>query len=212
MFPPHIPFSTPACWEWNEGDEIPEGLEFIKGEPSGPSMHIKICLLQLTPPRISVEKTNIKEIHVDIKSLFKWGLKRIAELPEYREKIGKPPEDFAREKCEEFVRYAKMACNRIDFDVTSDIKEEKICFTLPTEWRFRGVLKNNAPIPFEIIDTNKVCFTITHESPTLITLQLISDTEQMTSTITSLTTTTIVLVIVITIIGEIIRIMRLKRG
>lgn len=201
-----IPFSLPACWEWTEGDGMPSGLEFIKEKPDGPPMHIKICLEKLAPPKLSIDKTNIGEIHVDIKTLFKWGLKHIAELPEYRERIGKPPEDFAREKCEEIIGYVKAMCNRIDFDITSDLKEEKFCFTLPTEWRFRGILKNNIPIPFEITDTNKVCFMVTHESPTTITLQLINDVEQVTRTTISMVVAMIIIMIIITLVRTLIHV------
>jgi hypothetical protein len=103
---------------------------------------------------------------------------------------------MGREKSDEVIRYVKSLHDRFDIEITSDLPEEKICLTLPTEWRFKGILKNNAPIPFTITDTNKICFTVTHASPTLITLELISDATQtttMTTTISALLATAILL-------------------
>jgi len=161
----------PACWEWHEGEPLPEGLTFVKGTLPE-NMYIKICLNQISPPKISVDKKNIAEIDVDVRGVLKWTFKRMAV----------PPEEVER-KCDEWENYVKTSCDKFEVEVNSDLPEERICFVLPTKWRFRGILKNNIPIPFTISDTNKVCFTVTHTSPTLITIQLVSDITQMTSTI-----------------------------
>jgi hypothetical protein len=80
--PPKFPFPLPACWEWKEGDALPEGLTFVKGTLAE-DMYFKICVVQVSPPKITVEKKNIAEIDVDIKGSLKWVFKKIAGLPEW---------------------------------------------------------------------------------------------------------------------------------
>jgi hypothetical protein len=109
---------------------------------------------------------------------------------------------------DESVRYVKSTCDRFDVDVTSDLTEEKICFVLPTEWRFRGILKNNAPVPFTVTDTNKVCFTVTHASPTLITIQLTSDMTYMTTTTANMVTSALAIFLILYLLIMIIRAIR----
>jgi hypothetical protein len=179
--------------EWHEGDPLPEGLTFVKGSLPE-DMYIKVCLEQIAPPKISVEKRNIAEIDVDVKGMMKWIFKRMAMLPE-----------DAQRKCDECVRYVKTSYDRFDVEVSSDLSEEKVCFVLPTEWRFKGILKNNVPIPFEISDTNKVCFTVTHASPTLITIQLISDITQMTNISVGSIVGIIALIIIVNLVMMLIK-------
>jgi len=205
--PPTFPFPLPVCYEWKEGDALPEGLTFVKGTLAE-DMYLKICVVQVAPPKITIEKKNIAEIDVDIKGSLKWVFKKIAGLPEWSGKIGKSPEDWAKDKCDETVRYVKSVCDRFDVEVTSDLTEEKFCFVLPTEWRFRGILKNNAPVPFTITDTNKVCFTVKHTSPTLITIQLTSDITQMTTTTANIATSALTIFLVVYLLIMIIRALR----
>jgi hypothetical protein len=207
--PPTFPFSLPVCWEWHEGDPLPEGLTFVKGTLPE-DMYIKVCLVQVAPPKVTVEKKNVAEIDVDVRGSLKWTFKHMAELPEWRGVIQKAPEDWAKEKMEECISYTKSVCDRFDVEVTSDLSEEKICFILPTEWRFKGVLKNNVPIPYTISDTNKVCFTVTHASPTLITIQLISDTTQMTATTINSVAWVILILIIVSLLRAIAKIVKEK--
>jgi hypothetical protein len=205
--PPTFPFPLPVCWEWHEGETLPEGITFVKGTLPE-DMYLKICVVQLSPPKITVEKKNIAEIDVDVKGSLKWVFKHMAGLPEWSGKIPKAPEDWAKDKCDETVRYVKSMCDRFDVEVTSDLTEEKFCFVLPTEWRFRGILKNNAPVPFEITDTNKVCFNVTHASPTLITIQLTSDITQMTTTTANIATSALTIFLIVYLLIMIIRTLR----
>jgi len=202
--PPTFPFPLPACFEWKEGDVLPEGLTFVKGTLAE-NMYVKLCLTQVSPPKITVEKKNIAEIDVDVKGSLKWTFKHMAMLPEWSGMIPKAPEDWAKDKMDESVRYVKSTCNRFDVEVTSDLTEEKICFVLPTEWRFKGILKNNAPVPFTVTDTNKVCFTVTHASPTLITIQLTSDVTQMTTTTTNVAVSALTIFLVAYLLTRVIR-------
>jgi hypothetical protein len=201
---PTFPFSLPACWEWHEGDLLPQGLTFVKG-PLTEDMYIKVCLVQVSPPKITVEKKNVAEIDVDIKGCLKWVFKHMAGLPEWSGKIPKAPEDWATDKMNECVSYVKSVHNKFDVEITSDLTEEKVCFVLPTEWRFKGILKNNVPIPFNVTDTNKVCFTVTHASPTLITIQLISDITQITSSAINVAVAGVALLFVVSLMTVLIR-------
>jgi hypothetical protein len=162
----------------------------------------------MSPPKITIEKQNIAEIDIDVKTSWKWAFKQIATNPEVSGTISEPPEEWGQKKMDECVRYVKSVCDRFDVEVTSDLTEEKMCFILPTEWRFRGILKNNAPIPFEITGTNKVCFTVTHASPTLITIQLTSDMTYMTTTTANMVTSALAIFLILYLLIMIIRAIR----
>jgi hypothetical protein len=205
--PPSLPIPLPACFYWKEGDPLPEGLTFVNG-PIPRAMSLKVCLVQMSPPKITIEKQNIAEIDIDVKTSWKWAFKQIATNPEVSGTISEPPEEWGQKKMDECVRYVKSVCDRFDVEVTSDLTEEKMCFILPTEWRFRGILKNNAPIPFEITGTNKVCFTVTHASPTLITIQLTSDMTYMTTTTANMVTSALAIFLILYLLIMIIRAIR----
>ncbi|MEM2281665.1 MAG: hypothetical protein QXZ68_06740 [Candidatus Bathyarchaeia archaeon] len=164
MPPPGFP-QLPACWEWHEGDPLPDFLVFVKGELDE-AMYFKICLENLNPPKITVVKRNIKEIDLCFHGAFKWFGRWVHD-----------PEAVARQ-CEDYIRRYHPT---FDIDIDSDIPEEHICFVIPATWRVKNVLKNGMPIPWRRHD-DKICFTITHESPTLITLALSTETEQLLET------------------------------
>jgi hypothetical protein len=94
---PQFPFTLPACFEWKEGQPLPDGLNFVKG-PLEKDMYLKICLTQLSPPKITVEKNNIAEIDVDIRGSLKWVLKHMAMRPEWQREIPKTPEEWGEKK------------------------------------------------------------------------------------------------------------------
>ncbi|MEM2281434.1 MAG: hypothetical protein QXZ68_05540 [Candidatus Bathyarchaeia archaeon] len=171
--PPGFP-PLPICWEWHEGDPLPDWLIFVKGDLDEP-MYFKICLENMSPPKLTVVKRNIAEIDLNWHSAFAWFGRWTHD-----------PEGTARQVEEHVRRY----CPRMDIDIDSDIKEEKLCFVIPATWRVKNVLKNGSPIPWRRHD-DKICFTITHESPTLITLALTTETEQLLET-TSTTMMTLV--------------------
>jgi len=188
------PFEFPACWDWSEDQPLPEGVTIVKADEKQ-SASLKICIESVN--KISITKKNIAEINVDVKVCIT-GLLRKVTLP--------PP--YTPEKaCDEAMRHIKTVHDKVDVEVTSDVKTEKFCFVLPTEWRFYGILKENAPVPFEVTDTNKVCFTITHESPTLITIQLVSDRTQTVQA----TTNALTLFVVVMMLMMIVRMFKLRR-
>ncbi|MEM1589687.1 MAG: hypothetical protein QW175_04665 [Candidatus Bathyarchaeia archaeon] len=184
--PPELP-PLPICWQWNEGDPLPDWLNFVKGDLEEP-MYFKICLEQMSPPKITVVKRNIAEIDFTWHGAFRHFGRWLHD-----------PESFAKE-CENYV---KRYCPRMDIEIDSDLKEEKLCFVIPATWRVKDVLKNGKPIPWRRHD-DRICFTITHESPTLITLALSTETEQLFETTSTVMITITFSVMVIFMIMQLL--------
>jgi len=177
------PFEFPVCYEWKEDQPLPEGVTILKADP-GKTASLKICMTD--KHKFTIEKVNIAEIHVDVRGCLKALLTVV-------------PGILPEKVCEEAIRHVKAVCDRIDIEVISDVKTQRFCFILPTEWRFRGILKNELEIPFDVTDTNKVCFTVAHESSTVITILLTSDMTQTTQMTYNLITPIIVIFMVMII-------------
>jgi hypothetical protein len=95
--PPSFPIPLPACFYWKEGDPLPEGLTFVNG-PIPRAMSLKVCLVQMSPPKITIEKQNIAEIDIDVKTSWKWAFKQIATNPEVSGRISEPPEEWSQKE------------------------------------------------------------------------------------------------------------------
>jgi hypothetical protein len=165
MLVPSLPL--PVYWSWSEGEELPNGVSVTRGDLPR-AMKLRVGLVQINPPKVTVEKNNVARIHVDVRTLVEWFLRTTGMS-----------EREAEAKCGELIRFVKTACNRVDVEITSDLSAETVTFTLPAEWRVVGILKNNLPIPYVVSDTNTFTFMFTHESSTLITIQLASDIMQL---------------------------------
>ena len=165
MLVPSLPL--PVYWSWSEGEELPDGVSVTRGDLPR-AMKLRVGLVQINPPKVTVEKNNVARIHVDVRTLVEWFLRTTGMS-----------EREAEAKCGELIRFVKTACNRVDVEITSDLSTETVTFTLPAEWRVVGILKNNLPIPYVVSDTNTFTFMFTHESSTLITIQLASDITQL---------------------------------
>jgi hypothetical protein len=165
MLVPSLPL--PVYWSWSEGEELPDGVSVTRGDLPR-AMKLRVGLVQINPPKVTVEKNNVARIHVDVRTLVEWFL-RTTGMSECE----------AEAKCGDLIRFVKTACNRVDVEITSDLSAETVTFTLPAEWRVVGILKNNLPIPYVVSDTNTFTFMFTHESSTLITIQLASDIMQL---------------------------------
>ena len=174
-FPP-----LPVCWEWHEGDPLPDWLSFVKGNLDE-DMYFKVCLESINPPKLTVTKRNIAEIDFAFHGCFRW-FGRWTHDPEG---CAKQAEDYVR-------KYHP----RMDVEIDSDLKEEKICFVLPSTWVLRTLYAKGVPVPFEKTD-NKVCFTLKHESPTLVTLELVTESQQILEQTVSTATTLIFTVMVV---------------
>jgi len=184
--PPGFP-SLPVCWEWHEGEELPPFVEFVKGDLDEP-MYFKVCLESFNPPKISITKRNIAQIIFRVGRCLGWFFR-----------FTPAPEDYVN-KCTEYVRQYHT---RFDIEVDSDIKEEQVCFEIPANWKLKAVLKNNVPTPFTRSD-NMICFTLTHESPTLVTLQLTTPTEETLETVQNTTLTLSFLVMVMFMLMQLV--------
>ena len=200
-----IPITFPYCVELTDVDlaklaDFLPSVNIVKADPTKPAS-LKICWVD--KHKWSITKSNIAEVDVMVGECIRDCVKYVKEhMPP-----GMPPlpTEWTPERVrDEAVSYIKSTCDRLDIEVTSDVKEEKFCFILPIQWRFKGILKNNIPVPFNITDTNKVCFTITHESPTLITIQLTSDLTQTVQATTSLVGSLVVLFVLIFLIRTIL--------
>lgn len=210
-----IPITFPYCVTLTDvdiqklADTFPS-IYIVKADATKPAS-ITICWKDKN--KLAITKENIAEIQVDIGNGLRDIVKYVKEHWETIMPPGTPPlpTEWTPEKCrDEAVAYIKSTCDRLDVEVTSDVKEEKFCFILPTQWRFKGILKENAPVPFTVSDTNKVCFTVTHSSPTLITIQLTSDMTQTVQATTNLVGTLVVLFVLVLLIRALVSAVKLR--
>jgi len=196
------PIQFPICVELSDEDlqkltEKMPSITIVKADDTKPAS-LKICWSD--KHKFSITKSNIAEIHIDVGNCIRDVVEKIKEMPE----IPQLPPEWTPEKIRDHaIAYVKSMVDRLDIEITSDLKQEKFCFTLPAQWRFVGILKNNTPIDYELSD-NKVCVTVTHESPTLLTVQLASDTTQTIQATTSIVMSVVILLIVVYLIKAII--------
>ncbi|MEM2355169.1 MAG: hypothetical protein QXO00_02485 [Candidatus Bathyarchaeia archaeon] len=207
MWRPPIVF--PICIEITDvtieklADWIPS-ITIIKADDTKPA-NIKICWVDKF--KVRIEKTNIKEIDIIVGPCFGHFVRALPRIP------GAPtlPPEWTPDKVEEeAINYIKSTCDRLDIEVISDVPEERFCFILPSKWRFKGILKDNTPISYDMPEPNKVCFTVTHTSPTLITIQLISDVTQTVQATTNLIAPLIVLIIMVYLVRALLSTIKLK--
>ena len=191
---PSLPL--PVYWSWSEGETLPDGVSVTKGDLPR-AMKLRVGLVQINPPKVTVEKNNVAKIHVDVRMLVGWFLRTTGMS-----------EREAEAKCGELIRFVKTACNKLDVEITSDLSVETVTFILPVEWKVVGILKNNSPIPYVVSDTNTFTFMFTHESSTLITIQLASDIVQLIMVPVGSIVSVIALMIIVSLMKTLIRKMK----